>query len=134
MKPMKPIIRSAVAGVASLLASQLFAQLSLNSVTVDDMRQALESHSAVVIDIREPFEHATGVAKGAILMPMSGLTKRLAELPKSSNKPLLVICNTQNRSTKIVEQLQAAGFTNARYVQGGMSQWNARGLTTIKPQ
>lgn len=102
-------------------------------VTLDEMRNAIAAQSAVVIDIREPFEHATGVAKGAVLMPMSTLAVRLSELPKPNGKPLLVVCNTQNRSSKIVEQLQAAGYTNARYVQGGMSQWVARGLPLVKP-
>jgi rhodanese-related sulfurtransferase len=103
------------------------------SVSLDEMRAAIAKQSAVVVDIREPFEHATGVAKGTLLIPMSQLAKRLSELPKPDGQPLLVVCNTQNRSSKIVEQLQAAGFTNARYVQGGMSEWNARKLPTTKP-
>ena len=115
----------------------MFAQFAIAAapapVTLDHMRKAISDQSAIVIDIREPFEHATGVAKGAVLIPMSQLGKRLNELPKPDGKPLLVVCNTQNRSSKIVEQLQAAGFSNARYVNGGMSEWNTRGLPTIKP-
>lgn len=107
-------------------------------LTLDDMRKALDTQSAMVIDIREPFEHATGVAKGAVLMPMRTIGARLAELPKpdaqSAGKPLLVVCNTQNRSANIVGQLQAAGYTNARYVHGGMSEWKARGLPMQSPQ
>jgi rhodanese-related sulfurtransferase len=103
------------------------------SVTLEDARTALSTSSAVVIDIRETSEHATGVAKGARLIPMGQLGKRLNELPKPGEQSLLIICNTQNRSSKIVEQLQAAGFTNASYVQGGMSQWAERGWTMVKP-
>jgi rhodanese-related sulfurtransferase len=102
-------------------------------VSLDDMRTAIAKQSAVVVDIREHVEHATGVAQGAVLIPMSQLAKRLAELPKPDGKPLLVVCNTQNRSSKIVEQLQAAGYSNARYVQGGMNEWNTRKLPTVKP-
>lgn len=115
------------------VSAPIFAQSNDYAVSLDDMSNALNTHSAMVIDIREPFEHATGVAKGALLIPMSTLAKHLTELPKPGTKPLLVVCNTQNRSSKIVEQLQAAGFTNARYVQGGMRQWNARALPTVKP-
>lgn len=104
-----------------------------SSVTLEEARTALDKSSAIVIDIRETSEHATGVAKGARLIPMGQLGKRLNELPKPGEQPLLIICNTQNRSSKIVEQLQAAGFTNASYVQGGMSQWAARGWTMVKP-
>ena len=104
-----------------------------SSVTLEEARTALDKSSAIVIDIRETSEHATGVAKGARLIPMGQLGKRLNELPKPSEQPLLIICNTQNRSAKIVEQLQAAGFSNASYVQGGMSQWASRGWTMVKP-
>ena len=121
-----------------LAASTLFilgctANAAGSSVTLEEARTALDKSSAIVIDIRETSEHATGVAKGARLIPMGQLGKRLNELPKPGEQPLLIICNTQNRSAKIVEQLQAAGFSNASYVQGGMSQWAARGWTMVKP-
>lgn len=121
-----------------LAASTLFilgctANAAGSSVTLEEARTALDKSSAIVIDIRETSEHATGVAKGARLIPMVQLGKRLNELPKPGEQPLLIICNTQNRSSKIVEQLQVAGFTNASYVQGGMSQWAARGWTMVKP-
>lgn len=116
-----------------LFALQCGAHAAVPSVTLDDAREALEKSSAVVVDIREPGEHTTGVAKGALLIPMGQIAKRLGELPKSGKQPLLVICNTQNRSSRIVEQLHAAGYTNASYVKGGMSQWTARGWPLIKP-
>ena len=121
-----------------LAASTLFilgctANAAGSSVTLEETRTSLDKSSAIVIDIRETSEHATGVAKGARLIPMGQLGKRLNELPKPGEQPLLIICNTQNRSSKIVEQLQAAGFTNASYVQGGMSLWAARGWTMVKP-
>ena len=106
---------------------------SANSVSLEQAREALQNPAGVVVDIREPSEHATGVAKGALLIPMGQLGKRLAELPKPGAEPVLVICNTQNRSARMVEQLQAAGYSNARFVNGGMSQWAARGWPLVKP-
>lgn len=122
-----------------LLAALLFLGLIANAqaevpfVSLEVARAALKGSSQVVIDIREPDEYATGVAKGALLIPMSQLGKRLVELPPPSKQPFLVICNTQNRSSRIVEQLQAAGYTNASYVKGGMSLWAARGWPMLKP-
>jgi rhodanese-related sulfurtransferase len=43
------------------------------------------------------------------------------------------MCATQNRSAKLAEKLQAAGYTNVSFVQGGMSQWSARGWPMVKP-
>jgi rhodanese-related sulfurtransferase len=102
-------------------------------VSLEDARKALETSSQIVIDIREPYEHANGVAKGAKLIPMSQLGARLAELPKPGKEPFLVICNTQNRSANIVGQLQNMGYTNASYVNGGMSQWARQAWPMVKP-
>lgn len=116
-----------------LLALQSGAQAATPSVTLEQARAALEKSSAVVIDIREPDEHATGVAKGALLIPMAQLEKQLGDITKSKTQPILLFCATQNRSSKMAEQLQAAGYTNASYVKGGMSQWAARGWPLVKP-
>ena len=64
---------------------------TLPMVTLDDMRLALETASAPVIDIREPHEHATGVAKDVKLIPMSQLGARLAELPKPGEEAFMVV-------------------------------------------
>lgn len=102
-------------------------------VSLEDARIALETSATIVIDIREPHEHANGVAKGAKLMPMSQLGDRLAELPKPGAEPFWVICHTQNRSVNIVGQLQSMGYTNASYVNGGMSQWARQAWPMVKP-
>jgi rhodanese-related sulfurtransferase len=102
-------------------------------VSLEDMRQALETASTIVIDIREPYEHANGVASGAKLVPMSQLGGRLAELPAPGAEPFWLICNTQMRSANVVGQLQSMGYTNASYVNGGMSLWARQAWPMVKP-
>ena len=125
--------KSALCAALLLLGLSFDASAQAPFVSLETARAALEKASQVVIDIREPDEHATGVAQGARLIPMSQLGKRLAELPPPGKEPFLVICNTQNRSSRVVEQLRAAGYTNASYVQGGMSLWATRGWPMVKP-
>ena len=48
-------------------------------------------------------------------------------------QPVLIICNTQNRSSKVVQAMREAGWTNVRYVHGGMSTWAKNGWPMIKP-
>ena len=116
-----------------LLGLSLSASAQTLSVALEAARTALQKSSQIVIDIREPEEHATGVAQGASLIPMSQLGKRLSDLPPPGKETFLVICKTQNRSSHVVEQLRAAGYTNASYVQGGMSLWATRGWPMVKP-
>lgn len=102
-------------------------------VSLEEGRQLFDSQQVVMFDIREPDEHATGVAQGARLLPMSQLNQRAGEIPKDPAQPVLIICNTQNRSSKVVQAMQEAGWTNVRYVHGGMSAWAQKGWPMVKP-
>ena len=105
-----------------------------NSVSLEVARADHEAGRVVLIDIREPAEHATGVAAGARLLPMRQLGSRLAEIPTDPNRLVLLICNTQNRSSATLRALRERGYGHVRYVQGGMSEWARRGWPMIKPK
>lgn len=103
-------------------------------VSLETARAEFEAGRAVLIDIREPQEHATGVAAGAKLLPMRQLSRRLAEIPNEPGRPVLLICNTQNRSSSVLKALrERGGYDNVRYVEGGMSGWAQRGWPMVKP-
>jgi rhodanese-related sulfurtransferase len=104
-----------------------------DSVTLETARQALESGHAVLIDIREPQEHARGVAPGARLLPMSQLQQRAMEIPVDTTKPVYLICNTQNRSSATLRALRPHGYAHVRFVEGGMSEWTRRGWPLVPP-
>lgn len=125
--------RVAVTGLASAFAGLALAQVEDDSVTLEYARKELEAGKATLIDIREPQEHATGVAKGARLLPMRQLAGRVGEIPNDPKTPVLLICNTQNRSSATLKFLLGKGYTNVRYVRGGMSEWSQRGWPLIRP-
>lgn len=105
-----------------------------DAVSLEVARAEHEAGRVVLIDIREPSEHATGVASGARLMPMSQMGQRLAEVPNDPARPILLICNTQNRSSATMRALRDNGFRHVRYVSGGMSEWARRGWPMVKPE
>ncbi len=103
-------------------------------VGLEEARARAEEGSVILIDIREPREHATGVAEGARLLPMSQLPQRLAEIPTDPGTPVLLICNTKNRSGATLRALRnAGGYDHVKMVDGGMSEWVKRGWPTVKP-
>lgn len=106
----------------------------LPNVSLEQARSEHEAGKVLMIDVREPQEHATGVAQGVVLMPMGQVAQRMAEIPRQADQPVLLICNTQNRSRAVTEALKEQGFTNVRYVNGGMSEWAKRGWPLVKPQ
>ena len=122
-------LAAGLAAALGLVAGTALAQAA--AVSLEQARAEHQAGQALLVDIREPDEHATGVAPGARLLPMRQLPARLAELPR--DKPVLLICNTQNRSRATLDALRAQGWTNLRYVDGGMSEWVRRGWPTVKP-
>jgi rhodanese-related sulfurtransferase len=116
---------------AASLAGQ--AQTGPAAVSLELARTEHEAGRIVLIDIREPDEHGTGVAAGARLLPMRQLAQRLAEVPRDPSRPVLLICNTQNRSKAVAAALHERGYSHVRYVNGGMSEWARRGWPMVKP-
>jgi rhodanese-related sulfurtransferase len=102
-------------------------------VSLDEARAAHEAGQALLIDIREPEEHASGVAPGAQLLPMRQLGRRLGEIPLDPARPVLLICRTQNRSSATLKALRERGYGHVRYVDGGMQEWARRGWPMVKP-
>jgi rhodanese-related sulfurtransferase len=123
----------AVSALAVVGSAHAQARIDSESVSLDVARKELESGKAVVIDIREPQEHAMGIAPGMRLLPMRQLTSRISEIPADPKQPVLLICNTQNRSSATLKYLREKGYTNVRFVQGGMSEWARRAWPMVKP-
>lgn len=127
-----PVLRRLFLSLPWVLPALARAQGEAVSVPLEAAREALRGGKLRVVDIREPAEHATGVAEGAQLLPMSQLPQRLAELP-GKDEPLLLVCRSQNRSRATAAKLREAGYTRVQFVEGGMSEWVQRGWSTVKP-
>lgn len=106
---------------------------AVDAVSLEAARAELEAGRAIVFDIREPTEHANGVAPGMRLLPMRQMGARLAEIPTDPDQPVLLICNTQNRSRATLQALRERGYRHVRYVEGGMSEWARRGWPLVPP-
>lgn len=122
-----------LAGAAGALTGCGDSLTAADAVSLEAARAEHEAGRAVLIDIREPAEHATGVAAGARLLPMRQLAQRLDEIPVNPDQPVLLICNTQNRSSATLRMLRERGYGHVRYVNGGMSVWARRGWPLVKP-
>jgi rhodanese-related sulfurtransferase len=94
----------------------------LHAIEVDELKSELDRYQ--VVDVRDGYEYRHGHIVDAILFPSGEAWQRLAEL--SSNRPLAVICASQNRSALVASMLQRAGREPV-VVMGGMTGWLERG-------
>jgi adenylyltransferase/sulfurtransferase len=92
-----------------------------DAVTVADLRQWREARSPhMLLDVREPSEHAAASIDGAVLIPIGDLDRRLDTLPR--DRPIVVHCQSGGRSSRAVARLRREGF-DARNLQGGIRAW-----------
>lgn len=138
--PVPPLLRrrawlslGATAAVGALLLTAACSEGQGTGVPIETARSDLEAGRVTLIDIREPSEQATGVAARARLLPMSQINQRIGEIPKDPAQPVLLVCNTQNRSQATAKTLREHGYTNVQFVQGGMSEWTRRGWPLVRP-
>lgn len=89
----------------------------MNSITVDQLAHLDE---AVVIDVRETDEYATGHVPGAVNLPLSTINENLASVPQDT--PVYVICQAGGRSAKATELFTGLGL-DATNVTGGTQAW-----------
>ena len=99
-------------------------------ITARDLHHRLNTPSDIIlIDVREPEEHAQAAIPGSLLIPLGSLPSRLAEI--SSMAPIVVHCKAGGRSAKAAQVLFAHGFTDVSNLTGGIDAWLAENLPTV---
>lgn len=78
----------------------------------------------LLLDCREPNEHATAHIAQATLLPMKELAARVAELEPYRDKPIVVHCHHGGRSLRVTNWLREQGFARVQSLAGGIDQWS----------
>lgn len=103
------------------------------SVTTLQATQLINREDALVVDVREPGEYGAGHILGAKNLPLSRLDAGGAELAaKRKDKPVIVYCETGNRSAKAAAALRNQGFAKVLNLWGGLAAWQQAGLPVEK--
>lgn len=82
----------------------------------------------VILDVRSPEEYAAGHIPGAINIPHTELSGRLAEIPAAKSDEIVVHCQAGRRAGEAERILAEAGYTGVRDLQGHMNAWSEAGL------
>ncbi len=89
-------------------------------MSVDELKQALENDSVILIDVRGKEER--DLASIAAAKPMEGgLMQEIEAMPKDT--ALAFICHVGNRSQVAAEHFRKQGFSNVNNVTGGIDAW-----------
>jgi rhodanese-related sulfurtransferase len=92
------------------------------------LKKRLDEGSAVLIDIREPHEHAREHIPGARLAPLSRFGAE--DFSALRDKIAVFHCHSGGRTGANGALLMSKGFRDAYHLAGGILAWKAAGLPT----
>jgi rhodanese-related sulfurtransferase len=93
-------------------------------VTCRQVAQKLaDSDDFLLLDCREPNEHEIVSITAALLLPMSQLMARQAELTPHQERSIIVHCHHGGRSLQVAAWLRKQGFAQAQSMAGGIDAW-----------
>jgi rhodanese-related sulfurtransferase len=111
-----PMVRGAMAG----------------SLTPPRAVQLINREKAVVVDVSETEEFATGHLVGARNIPLSELEARLPGSVKNKSLPLILVCPSGARSQRAVAVAKKLGYEQAQVMAGGLKAWKEANLPLEK--
>lgn len=99
---------------------------AVQTVDAHTLNDWIVNDDVLLIDVREPHEHARAHIPAAVLMPLSKLGG--IELPDAGGKKVAIVCATGARSAMAAERLFAHHYGSAYNVHGGMMAWQMAGM------
>jgi sulfur-carrier protein adenylyltransferase/sulfurtransferase len=93
--------------------------------SVADLQAALaRGEELLLLDVREPSEHARARIEGARLIPLGQLEARLPELEDWRSRRIVVHCHHGPRSSHACALLRGRGFERVENLAGGIDAWS----------
>ncbi len=106
----------------------------VKSISAVELPRLINHDNAVVVDVCESAEFRKGHIPGAINVPMSQLKEGDAKLErhKKSNAPVVVACQSGNRSSKAAAVLRKQEFETVYTLTGGLLAWQKENFPVEK--
>lgn len=119
-----------IALISGLMLAWSFIGARLAGIEQADTLKAtrLFNDDALVLDVREDKEFAAGHIPKSKHIPLGQLSRRIQELDKFKNKPVLVTCRSGYRSARACSMLKKAGFETVYNQAGGIHAWERANL------
>jgi len=111
--------------------------MTVSTISPLEAQRAVAEGRAVLIDIREPSEHARESIPGACLVPLSKFTGHDFQAERARAPMVIFHCQSGMRTRSNFDQLSGTCFPDVRVLDGGLANWKTSGfptkLDTTKP-
>lgn len=116
-----------IASVEKLVKEFRKSKFAIQSVTIDELIQKIQSGKVTILDVRPEMEYGNGHIANSISIPFDQLSDRLKELPKRNE--IVAYCRGPFcvYADEAVALLSKAGF-KAKRLEEGFPDWAVMGL------
>lgn len=90
-----------------------------------------QAGGALLVDVREDNERASGMPAAALGMSRGFLELRIEQAEPDRDRDILLLCGSGQRSLLAAEALQRMGYRHVSSVAGGMNAWKVAGLPVV---
>lgn len=104
--------------------------ITLKPIDVEQLKQMLDANEALLVDVREPGEHAAERIAGAHSAPLSALGADV--LQRAEGKIVVFHCKSGMRTQTDAAKLAACASGEAFYLAGGIEAWKSAALPVQK--
>ncbi len=94
--------------------------------------QLINRRDALVIDVRENDEFASGHIVNSRHIPLAQLADHLKAIEKYKTRPIIVNCRSGNRAAGAIGILRKNGFNEVFTLRGGILAWVQAGMPLEK--
>jgi rhodanese-related sulfurtransferase len=92
----------------------------------------MNTGNALVLDVRANGEFSGGRIPKSKNIPLAEIDKRIDEINKFKDKPVILACATSSRSGAAARLLKQRGFTDVYLLAGGFAAWQQASLPVEK--
>jgi len=126
------LISIALASGGLLVWPMLASGMNAGALTASAAVQLINREKAVVVDVGEIEEFASGHVGGAKNVPFSELEDKLQGAVKNKALPLILVCATGARANRAVAVAKKLGYEQAQALGGGLKAWKEANLPLEK--
>ena len=99
--------------------------VALRETNVKELAEArARGDELLLLDVREPSEHARASIAGSVLIPLGQLEARAQELGAWRDKRVVIHCHHGGRSARACALLRERGFAQVENLAGGIDAWS----------